>query len=39
MLAGEDILFLYGAPWDSEVRLSKHHIVEHLARRNRVLYI
>jgi len=39
VLVGEDILFLYGAPWDAQARLSKHHIVEHLARRNRVLYI
>ena len=38
MLKEENII-LIGPPWDLSVRLVKHHLARHLARRNKVLYV
>ncbi len=40
MRSGQDIVLLYGPPWNGPTRFSKHHLARHLAARgHRVLYV
>ncbi|HEY3061202.1 MAG TPA: glycosyltransferase [Chloroflexota bacterium] len=40
MIGRDDVVLLYGPPWDGPTRFSKHHLASYLAERgSRVLYV
>jgi glycosyltransferase involved in cell wall biosynthesis len=39
LLSGRDIICLYCEPWETPLRTSKHHLMTHLSRLNRILYV
>ena len=38
-ISAENFVFLYGPMWNAPARLSKHHLAEYWAHRNRTLYV